>query len=100
MNRCWPLLLALALLGCGGRYGYVAQTEPTAPPQCHREANADPTVRELRMKMAGDQWWRGNYQDELAFAEHEALLKCMRRIGMLPPGGVEPVRHLWYAPLF
>jgi hypothetical protein len=98
MSARWALLLALSLPGCGG--GYVGQTEPDAPPQCHQEANADPAVRELRMKMAGTSWWRTNYQNQLAFAEHEALLKCMRRIGMLPPGGVEPVKPLWYGPLF
>jgi hypothetical protein len=98
MNPRWPLLLALALAGCGS--GYVARTEPAAPPECRREANDDPTVRDLRMKMAGTSWWRANYQDDLAFAEHEALLKCMRRIGLLPPGGVEPVKQLWYGPLF
>jgi hypothetical protein len=98
MNARWPLVVALSLAGCSS--GYVAQTEPPAPPQCQQEANGDPTVRALRMKMAGTSWWRANYQQDLAVAEREALLKCMRRIGLLPPGGVEAVKPLWYGPLF
>ena len=90
--------MLLCAAGCGG--GYVAQTEPAAPPECQAEANNDPAVKQIVMKMSAVQYWRGNYQEDLAVAKREALLKCMRAKGLIPPGGVEPVKPVWYGPLF
>ena len=96
--RCWVLLAALLQAGCGG--GWVGAHEPADPSVCYREANQDPAVRDLRMKMAGTPWWRLNKQRELEALERDALNRCMRQKGLLPRGGVEAVRPLWYAPLF
>jgi hypothetical protein len=94
----WLALLVPLLTGCGT--GYVAREEPPAPPACEREANDDPAVRPIMMKMAGSGWWRANHQDELVVARREALLRCMRLKGLLPPGGVEARKPVWYGPLF
>jgi hypothetical protein len=94
----WALLAGLLQAGCGG--GYVGQHEPAAPGACYQEVNQDPAVRQLRMKMAGTPWWRLNAQRDLEAVERDALNRCLRQKGLLPPGGVEAVRPLWYDPLF
>lgn len=93
-------LFAALLLLAGCDSGYVASTEPAAPSQCETEANNDPAVKEITMKMSAVQWWRGNHQEDLAVARRQALLRCMRQKGLIPPGGVEPLKPVWYGPLF
>lgn len=98
MRMAW-LFAALPLLaGCGT--GYVAEKEPEAPSVCEREANQNPAVKELMMKMAGQQYWRGIHQEDLVVARREALQKCLRQKGLMPAGGVEIVKPVWYDPLF
>jgi hypothetical protein len=92
------LLLSAALLaGCA--------SDPLSPradaPVCRAEVNNDPTVRELTAQSAGSP---SNFalinKQELADARRQAELNCMRAKGLLPPGGVEPIKPVWYKPLF
>lgn len=98
MTRQWPIvLLALLAAGCGG--GYVGRNEPPAPDVCAREADNDPQVRELTMKMAGSSWIQNNDQNEMIVLRREALLRCMRQRGLIQKGGgVEPTKPVWYDP--
>lgn len=92
-----PALLALQAAGCGT--GYVARNEPLAPAPCEQEADNDPDVRELKMKMAGSAWILHNSQNDMIVLRREALLRCLRQHGLIQAGGgVEPVKPVWYDP--
>lgn len=96
-------LLALALLaGCGSDppSRLAAFRAPEVPPECRAAVYEDPTVRELMRAGAAVPSYRAENQDRLAFAEAEAERRCLREKGLLRSGGVEPIKYLWYPPLF
>lgn len=106
--RRLPVLLALGLLALGLLAGCAPPSEnrlaayrtPNVPSECRAAVYDDPTVRHLIAAGTAAPTYMGEHQNELAFAEAEAEKKCMRAKGLLPAGGVEPVKYPWYPPLF
>ena len=78
----YAIPLALLLAGCAA---------PVAPETaaCERQANADPEVRELIMKGAGNPHFQLDNQPQLAEARQRATRTCLRARGLAPRGGVE-----------
>ncbi len=72
---------------------------PDTPPECRAAVNQDPEVRRLRIAGAAVPIFAAQNQNDLAFAEAQAERKCLRDKGLMQ-GGVEPVRHIWYASPF
>ncbi len=69
---------------------------PEIPHECEMAVYNDPKVRELLIANAGVPSLIGENQNQLAFAQDEALRTCLRARGLLPAGGVEPVRYQSY----
>ncbi len=78
-------MLALVLLSCGG-------TDNSPQAQCERQANDDPTVMSIYRGEQGDYTQLGPARSNLIWAKRQATLKCLRQKGLVPPGGVEPIR--------
>jgi hypothetical protein len=76
----------LALAACAGE----PPNGPTAV--CKQEAENDPNVVALRDRGLGNPQTAFQLRPDLEFARKEAVNACLRRKGLLPPGGVEPVR--------
>jgi hypothetical protein len=91
-------LLALAACSSPVREPQVLATyrTPEIPPECQQAVYNDPKVQALMIAGAGQPVLRAQDQDKLAFAQDEALRRCLREKGLMQPGGVEPVRYLWY----
>ncbi len=83
-------LLLVLLAGCS------ASSKDESPDQraCDRQANDDPTVKELIIKGAGNPYFQNNSQEELRVAKQQARLVCLRSRGLAPAGGVERQRPL------
>ncbi|MBV8915760.1 MAG: hypothetical protein JOZ05_22325 [Acetobacteraceae bacterium] len=77
-------ILLLALAAC------VTGDSPQA--QCERQADQDPTVRSIYRGDQGDYTQLGPARSNLLWAKRQATIKCLQAKGVLPPGGVEPVR--------
>jgi hypothetical protein len=60
--------------------------------QCERQAEQDPTVLSIYRGDQGDYTRLGPARSNLMFAKREATITCLQAKGILPPGGVEPVR--------
>jgi hypothetical protein len=81
------LLLPLLLSGCA-----LFQTMGSGPEaECRRAADADPKVQDLTMKQISAGATQPDLKPDIAVARREAYLRCMRKRGLAPPGGVEPV---------
>ncbi len=78
------LVLPLALAACA------AGNSPQA--ECERQADQDPTVRSIYRGDQGDYTQLGPARSNLMWAKRQATIKCLQAKGILPPGGVEPVR--------
>ncbi len=76
----------LAVAACAGD----PQGGPAAV--CNEEAESDPNVVALRERGLGNFETAFRLQPELEVARKQAVNACLRRKGLLPPGGVEPVR--------
>lgn len=85
--KLWPALLLGALAACSPRSG-----DSSAQAQCQRQVGDDPKVDEIYSRTNG--WYTYPYQthDDLVMAQHEAMIKCLREKGLVPPGGVQPVK--------
>jgi hypothetical protein len=82
------LLLPFLLAGCG-----IVGTSATTPQvQCEREANADPTVANLRLKVFTQTTQDRDISPDIAVAKHEAVQRCLIARGAAAPGGVQPLR--------
>ena len=84
------LLLPLALLACG-------PTGNSPEAECTRQAEQDPTVRSIYRDDQGYYTQQtGEARANLQWAKQQAFRKCMQAKGLLPAGGVEPVRPPGY----
>lgn len=82
--RLLPLLLLLT--ACGVPQG----DSPEA--KCARQAQNDPAVVEMYTGTNGIYMWSQYDQAELKALKREAETKCLQRMGLAPPGGVQAVR--------
>jgi hypothetical protein len=84
--KSWSVLsvLLLALSAC------TADDSPQV--QCERQADQDPTVLSIYRGDQGDYTRLGPARSNLLWAKRQATIKCLQAKGLLPPGGVEPVR--------
>ncbi len=64
----------------------------TPQAQCERQADRDPTVLSIYRGDQGDYTQVGLARSNLLFAKRLATIACLQAKGVLPPGGVEPVR--------
>jgi hypothetical protein len=64
----------------------------TSQAQCERQADQDPMVLSIYRGDQGDYTQIGPARSNLMFAKRQATIKCLQAKGILPPGGVEPVR--------
>ncbi len=87
---CFPLLAA-----CGGSLKPPRYRAPEIPPECRDQVFQDPTVRRLIAAGTAVPIYAAQHQDELAFAQTEAVRRCQREKG-LTQGGVEPKKYRWY----
>ena len=83
--RC-AMMLLLLLSACGVPQGDSPQAK------CARQAQNDPDVLELYTRTGGLYMQSQAYQRELKARERQAEMKCLQRLGLAPPGGVEPIR--------
>jgi hypothetical protein len=68
----------------------------TPQAQCERQADKDPTVQSIYAGYQGDYTQLGPARSNLMFAKRQATIACLQAKGILPPGGVEPVRPPMY----
>ena len=87
---CLPLLAA-----CGGSLKPPRYRAPEIPPECRDQVFQDPTVRHLIAAGTAVPIYAAQHQDELAYAQAEAVRKCEREKGLIQ-GGVEPKRYRGY----
>ena len=86
------LFVAVLLGACGAR----VPAEPrdarlvAAEASCAPQVDADPVVREIRMKMAGNELYKYEHDQDLAAARARALRACVG--GGSRGGGVERQR--------
>jgi hypothetical protein len=66
--------------------------DDTPQAQCERQADQDPTVLSIYRGDQGDYTQVGLARSNLLFAKRQATIACLQAKGILPPGGVEPVR--------
>ena len=95
MTRALPALALLTLLGACAQDPLPPANNPTEA-GCRSEARSAPEVKAIfqRMPPPGNPTQFNRTEAELAQAERNAYLRCMRRQGLAPRGGVEPVRPL------
>ena len=85
------LLVIVALGACGAR----VPVEPrdarlvAAEAACSGQVNADPVVRQIRMKMAGSELYKYEHDADLDAARARALRACLGGEGAGRGGGVE-----------
>jgi hypothetical protein len=78
------LIAAIGFAACSSEGG------PNAV--CEREADNDPTVHELTQRSLATTREAFELEPDLEYARRKAFLACLRRHGLAPPGGVEPLR--------
>jgi hypothetical protein len=89
VRRGVAVLLLLALAECSPGGG----PDSAARQQCERQAYKDPKVAAIYSSTDGNYTYVGTTaRDDLLVATREAVMRCMREKGLLPPGGVQPVR--------
>ncbi len=79
---------------------FAAYRTPNVTPECRAAVYRDPDVRQLIAAGTAVPQYMAENQNKLALKEAEAERRCMQQKGLAPPGGVEPVKHPWYPPLF
>ncbi len=79
------IIMALALASCSGQ-------DSSAQAQCERQASQDPAVHTVYSRSSGYYTFSPTPQySDLQEARRQAVIRCMRAKGLLPPGGVQPV---------
>ncbi len=79
---------------------FAAYRTPNVPPECRAAVYDDPEVRHLIAAGTAVPEYMAENQNKLAFKEADAERRCMQQRGLMPAGGVEPVKYPWYPPLF
>ncbi|HST73985.1 MAG TPA: hypothetical protein VLJ20_01310 [Acetobacteraceae bacterium] len=79
---------------------FAAYRTPNVPPECRAAVYDDSGVKELISAGTAVPAYMAEHQNKLAFKEAEAERRCMQKRGLMPAGGVEPVKYPWYPPLF
>jgi hypothetical protein len=96
-RRAVPLLLVLALAGCGPGTRSLAYRAPTDTEvgECQRQADKDPVVQRLVLE---NMWTTADpvHDNALRRARINATNACLRARGVTLPGGVEPVNKSGY----
>ena len=78
-------MMTLALASCSG-------PNSSAEAECRRQATQDPAVREIYQRTNGFYTYSATRQQaDLDEATRQAVIRCMREKGLIPPGGVQPV---------
>lgn len=81
-------LLTLATAACGA-----SRNDNSPQAQCERQVENDPKVIEVYTRGNGAYTYVGNPErDALLLAKREAMVRCMRSMGLAPAGGVQPVQ--------
>ena len=91
--RAWLLgtgLLGGLLGGCAGGAPAPADDSPEA--RCARQADNDPRLRELRMRMISNTYLLQTLKPELENIRKKAYDQCLLTYGIGVPGGVEKPR--------
>jgi hypothetical protein len=90
------LLLVVSACSAPGPTLLATYRAPTIPAECEQAVYNDPEVHRIMLANIASPTLIGENQDKLAFAQEEAVRNCLRAKGLLPAGGVEPVRYRWY----
>lgn len=96
--RCAALLGAMLSLGAcqtGGVWADVPTDNTPDGEACRREAERDPEVRRVASSAtsSGNEAHNERVRQELLVALPRAWRACMVRRGVIPQGGVEPLRR-------
>ena len=89
----------LVLAGCASAPapvapGPVAAAASESPEtQCARQADDDPRIKDLRMRMVSNYYYYQLLQPELERRRKAIFEQCMLVNGIGIPGGVEPIRR-------
>ena len=95
MTRAIPALAILLGLAACAANDPLPPAHNAAEAACRSEAEAAPGVKSAYQRLSADnQMQRSRVLADAAAAERAAYLRCMRLEGLVPPGGVEPVRPL------
>jgi hypothetical protein len=88
VNRWLIPLLGLVAVACSA-----ARNDNSPQAQCERQAENDPKVVEVYTRGNGGYTYADNPErNALLLAKREAMMRCMRSMGLLPAGGVQPVQ--------
>lgn len=83
-------IMLAGLAGLAGLSGCAAPDRPlTDQDYCARQAVNDPAVKDLLMKAAGSPYLLREGERQRHAAEQDAQIACLRKRGIIPPGGVE-----------
>jgi hypothetical protein len=85
--RLW-LVLPLLLAGCG----ILGPRSSSPQAECEWQANSDPKVESLSLQEFNRNTQSPDLRPDIAVAKHEATVRCLQARGLVPPGGVQPVR--------
>ena len=94
-------VLPLAVLLLVGACGLFSMRDPAMPPggdtpehhACWTEARNSEEVRALNRQMNPNNTFnQTRLEGEVRQAQLRAYRECLRKLGLAPPGGVEPVR--------
>ncbi len=81
------VLLLLLLSAC-------STAQPGTPEaRCAQQAESDPAVLDIYTRTNGIYMQSARDQAELKALKREAQLKCLQKLGLAPPGGVQAVRR-------
>jgi hypothetical protein len=83
--RARPVLALAAMLLAACTEGNTPQAE------CERQAMNDPDVLQIYTRTDGNYTFEGVQHTQLRDYKRQAVLRCMRAKGLVPPGGVQPV---------
>ncbi len=81
-----------ALSGCAAPNPSLTDRPLTDQDYCARQAMNDPAVKDLLMKAAGSPYLLREDERQRHAAEQDAQVACLRKRGIIPPGGVERPR--------
>ena len=101
------MILRVALLGVTLLAGCAPAPEsrlaayraPDVTPECRAAVYGDPEVRRLIAAGTAVPNYMAENQNKLAARQAEVENRCMQAKGLMPAGGVEPVKHTWYPSL-
>ena len=82
MNRLLPAATLIALAGC-------ASPPPPNPAVafCRTQADSTPAVKALTLKSVSNPYFMSQQADLIAATKSQAVAECLKRQGIMPPGG-------------